>query len=81
MSSTVVSCWTVGVMFSSISLVWLNKLDAVCLGGCWQQGRSTGCRHDGDALSPRYMRARGLRAERVREVEHFWIRSMGKEVA
>ena len=34
-----------------------------------------------DALSPCYMRARGLRAERVREAEHFWAGSAGKEIA
>ena len=26
----------------------------------------------GDVLSPRYTQARGLRAERVCEAEHFW---------
>jgi hypothetical protein len=47
-------------------------------------GDPTGCIRvygDADALSPYYMRARGLRAVRVCEVEHFWAGSVGKGIA
>ena len=37
--------------------------------------------HIDDMLSPRYTRARGLRAEGSLEAEHFWIGSMGKRTA
>ena len=39
------------------------------------------CTYSIDALSPRYMRAKGLRAEGFIEVEHFWTGSVGTQTA